>query len=145
MPSTQRVKDILESDLDDLKATILNDDTIIKSLPGGIDPEVINKVLIPKVIQEKYPELTAEELEEVRQHVVVDSVIKSGEITEGDGGKQFVRMAGRFINIDELHIDLIDRINPFQQAFEILSKSVTPNILKAISYSFVTTFIYYCE
>jgi hypothetical protein len=34
-------------------------------------------------------------------------------------------MANKFINIDELNIDLIDSINPFQQAFEILSKSVT--------------------
>jgi hypothetical protein len=41
-------------------------------------------------------------------------------------------MAGKFINIEDLHIDLIDRINPFQQAFEILSKSVTAQILRVI-------------
>jgi hypothetical protein len=34
-------------------------------------------------------------------------------------------MANKFINIDELSIDLIDTINPFQAAFEILSKNVT--------------------
>ena len=28
------------------------------------------------------------------------------------GDKRFVRMADKFINIDELHIDLIDRVNP---------------------------------
>jgi hypothetical protein len=39
--------------------------------------------------------------------------------------KRFIRMAGQFVNIDDLHIDLIDRINPFQKAFEILSKDVT--------------------
>ena len=33
-------------------------------------------------------------------------------------------MADKFVNIDDLHIDLIDQINPFQRAFEILSKSV---------------------
>jgi hypothetical protein len=61
----------------------------------------------------------------------VDSVIKNGEIkTEGD--KRFVRMADKFINIDELHIDLIDRINPFQKAFEILSKSLTTKVFKII-------------
>ena len=37
-----------------------------------------------------------------------------------------------FVNIDDLHIDLIDRINPFQKAFEILSKSVTARVLKVI-------------
>lgn len=131
LPSSKRVKDIIESDLNDLKATILQDDTVMKAIPGNLDPEVINKVLIPKIIQIKYPELSAEEVEEVRQHVVVDSIVKSGEIKEV-GDKRFIRMADKFVNIDDLHIDLIDRINPFQKAFEILSKDVTTKVLKVI-------------
>jgi len=130
-PSTQRVKDIIESDLNDLKAYILQDDTMLKAIPGNVDPEVINKVIIPKIIQVKYPELSEEEVEEVRQQVVVDSVIKNGEIKE-DGDRRFIRMAGRFVNIDDLHIDLIDCVNPFQRAYEILSKSVTTQVLKVI-------------
>lgn len=130
-PSTQKVKDIIDTDINDLKATILQDDKMIKALPGNVDPEVINTVMIPKIIKEKYPELSDEEVEEVRQHVVVDSVIKNGEIKE-TGDKRFIRMAGQFVNIDDLHIDLIDRINPFQQAFEILSKSVTARVFKVI-------------
>lgn len=130
-PSSKRVKDIIESDLNDLKAAILADDKIIKALPGNVDPEVINKVMIPKIIKVKYPELSPEEVEEVRQHVVVDSVIKNGEIKQ-EGDKRFVRMADKFINIDDLHIDLIDRVNPFQKAFEILSKSLTTKVFKVI-------------
>jgi len=131
-PSSQRVKDIVESDLNDLKAAILQDNKMLQALPGEfIDPEVINKVMIPKVIQTKYPELSDDEVEEIRQLVVADSVIKNGEIKEV-GDKRFVRMAGRFVNIEELHIDLIDRVNPFQKAFEVLSKSVTARLLKVI-------------
>lgn len=130
-PTSKRVKEIIESDLNDLKASILQDDTIIRALPGNMDPEVINKVLIPKVIQMKYPDLTTDELEEVRQYVVVDSAIKNGEIKKV-GDKRFVRMAGTFVNIDDLHIDLIDSINPFQKAFEILAKAVTTKVLKTI-------------
>ncbi len=130
-PSTDRVREIIESDINDLKASILQDDQMIKALPGNVDPEVINKVMIPKIIQMKYPDLTDLEVEEVRQHVVVDSVIKNGEIKEV-GDKKFVRMAGQFVNIDDLNIDLIDSINPFQEAFEILSKAVTSSILKVI-------------
>ncbi|HPW62653.1 MAG TPA: ATP-dependent helicase, partial [Cyclobacteriaceae bacterium] len=130
-PSSKRVREIIESDLNDLKATILQDDTMLKAMPGNVDPEVINKVLIPKIIQIKYPELSEEEIEEVRQHVVLDSVVKYGELKEV-GDKRFIRMAGQFVNIDDLHIDLIDRINPFQKAFEILSKSVTTKVLKVI-------------
>lgn len=130
-PSSKRVKEIVESDLNDLKASILQDDKMIKALPGNVDPEVINKVMIPKIIKIKYPELSDAEVEEVRQHVVVDSVIKNGEIKE-TGDKRFIRMAGKFVNIDDLHVDLIDSVNPFQAAFEILSKSVTAQVFRVI-------------
>ncbi|MGQ4006553.1 ATP-dependent helicase [Francisellaceae bacterium CB300] len=130
-PTSEKVKNIVEADLNDLKASILQDDQMLKAMPSDIDPEIINKVLIPKIIRNKYPELEDNEVEELRQHVVVDSVIKNGEIKEV-GDKKFVRMAGKFVNIDDLHIDLIDKVNPFQKAFEILSKSVTTGVLKAI-------------
>lgn len=131
-PTSLRVKKIVESDLNDLKASILQDPTMLKALPGEfIDPEVINKVLIPRVIRTKYPDLSDEQVEEVRQHVVADAAIKNGEIKEV-GDKKFVRMAGKFVNIEDLHIDLIDRVNPFQKAFEVLSKSVTASLLKVI-------------
>jgi hypothetical protein len=137
-PSTQRTKDIVESDLADLKAAILQDDKIIAASAGAVDPEVVNKVLIPKIIQIKYPDLTAEEVEEIRQHVVVDSAVSTGEIKE-EGDKKFIRMADKFVNIDDLNIDLIDSINPFQSAFEILSKSVTTNVLKLIQETIEST------
>jgi hypothetical protein len=130
-PSTARVKNIVETDLNDLKAKILQNQEMLKAMPGNIDPEVMNKVLIPKIIREVYPHLHEAEVEEVRQHVVVDSVIKNGEIKEV-GGRKFVLMAGKFVNINDLHIDLIDQVNPFQKAFEILSKSVTKQVLKVI-------------
>jgi len=131
-PSSQRVKEIVESDLNDLKAAILQDNKMLQALPGEfIEPEVISKVMIPKIIQTKYPELSHEEVEEIRQYVVADSVIKNSEIKEV-GDKYFVRMAGKFVNIEELHIDLIDQVNPFQKAFEVLSKSVTAKLLKVI-------------
>lgn len=104
---------------------------MLKGMPGNIDPEVINKVLIPKVIKVKYPELSEDEIEEVRQHVVVDSVIKNGDIKE-QGDMRFVRMADSFVNIEDIHIDLIDQVNPFQKAFEVLSKAVDTKTLRII-------------
>ena len=130
-PTSNRVKDILESDLDDLKATILQDANMQKAMPGQIEPEVINKVLIPKIISTRYPELTDAEVEEVRQHVVVDSVIKNSSIQEV-GNKKFITMGNKFVDIQDLNIDLIDQINPFQKAFEILSKNVTVPVLRLI-------------
>ena len=127
-PSSQRVKDIVEDDITDLTAAIFQDATILKAMPdASVDPEVINKVLIPKVIRTKYPDLTNDQVEEVRQHVVVNNAT----IKQVDD-KRFIRMAGEFVNIDIINIDLIDRVNPFQEAFEVLSKSVSAPVLKII-------------
>jgi len=131
-PSTAKVKQIIESDLNDLKAKVLQDNDMLKAMPSeSIEPEVINQVLIPKIIKETYPELSDDEIEEVRQYIVVDSVIKNGTIEE-QGNRKFIKMADTFVNIEEIHIDLIDSVNPFQKAFEILSKSVTAPVLRTI-------------
>ncbi len=134
-PSTARVKQIVESDLVDLMATVMGDDRVMKAAmnPEEIAPEVITQVFIPKVIETKYPELSAQEVEEVRQHVVANAAFKTS--AQGDMPEQndkLIRLAGKFIKVQELDIDLIDSINPFQLAYEILAKSVDADILKRI-------------
>lgn len=130
-PSTANVKKIIENDINDLKAKIMQDSQVQKTFTGEVDPKVLNKVLIPKVIQKVYPNLSDEEIEEVRQHVVVDTVMK-GAKSEVVGSKEFIRMGDKFINIEELDINLIDSINPFQKAFEVLSKELNSPVLKLI-------------
>ena len=130
-PSTQNVKNILDSDLTDLKANILQDPQIAKAVSGVVDPEVINKIMIPKIIMTRYPHLSEDEVEEVREHLVADMVIRGSNV-KTDGNRRFIDMSGKFVNLDELNIDLIDSINPFQQAFEVISKSITPKVLKSI-------------
>jgi hypothetical protein len=137
-PSSDRVKQIVATDLNDLKATILQDDTFVKAAAGNLDAEVANKVLIPKIIRERYPDLSAPQVEELRQQVVVDSVIKNGEVREV-GDKRFIKMSDKFVNIDDIDINLIDKVNPFQRAFEVLSKSVTPQVLRIIQDTITAT------
>jgi len=137
-PSTDRVKQIVATDLNDLKATILQDDTFVKAAAGNLDAEVTNKVLIPKIIRERYPDLNETQVEELRQQVVVDSVIKNGEAREVGGSKKFI-LNNRFFDVDDLDINLIDKVNPFQRAFEVISKSVTPSVLRIISDAITAT------
>lgn len=137
-PSSARVKQIVDTDLNDLKATILQDDTFARAAAGSVDAETTNKVLIPKIIREKYPELTEAQIEEVRQQVVVDSVVKNGAVRVV-GDQRFIKMAEKFVNINELNINLIDSVNPFQRAFEVVSKSVTPSVLRIIQDSIAAT------
>ena len=134
-PSTARVKQILASDLTDLTAAVMQDTRVLRAAmnPEEIPPEVVNKVYIPRVIEEKYPDLNEQEVEEVRQQVVANTVFK----TTGGGGmpevnNNLIKLADKFINVKELNIDLIDSINPFQMAYEIMSKSVDAEVLKCI-------------
>jgi hypothetical protein len=56
---------------------------------------------------------------------------KTAKVTE-DGHKKFITMANSFVNLDDLSIDLIDSINPFQRAFEVISKKVGSDVFRVI-------------
>lgn len=145
--SSDKTKTIVESQLDDLKAAILQDDMVVKALSGSTTSETITQHLIPKVIRERYPELSDGEVEEVRQRVLLDTIIKGNDIVDEKGnpistitddddrpseGNRLIKISNRFINIDKLSINLIDSINPFQRAYEVISKSVDAKTLKII-------------
>lgn len=94
-PSSARTRQILESDLNDLSAAIFQDEAVLRAAmnPDEYAPEVVNQVFIPKVIARQYPDLSAEEVEEVRQAVVANAVFKSPSVSiEQQGDTQFVRM-----------------------------------------------------
>lgn len=130
-PSHPRVKDIIDNDITDLKAKILQSPEIQNSMPGTVDPEVLNKALIPKVIKEVYPDLEEDELNELRDYVVVSSVIRGSNIVE-QGKDKLIAFAGRLVNVNELNMDLINAINPFQNAYEIMSKALSTRVFKAV-------------
>lgn len=117
----------------DLKSSILQSQDIQNAIVSGFDANTINNTLIPRVIIERYPELNNEELETVRQHTVADiNISASSKSLSEDGNREFIKMADRFINIDELNIDLIGSVNPFQHAYEMLSRDINSKTLKFI-------------
>lgn len=130
--SSEKTKIIVAEQLDDLKATILQDDMIVKAMASDTYAETINKVLIPKIIKEKYPDLTTDEVEEVRQRTILDTIVKGNNVEVQPDGQRLLRLTNKFINIDKLSINIIDTINPFQRAYEILSKQVNAGMLKVI-------------
>ena len=145
--SSEKTKLIVQEQLDDLKAAILQDEMVVRAISGSTTAETITQNLIPKVIRERYPDLSDGEVEEVRQRVLLDTMIKGNDIVDDRGepvdiissddeqeseGNRLIKIANRFINIDKLSINLIDTINPFQRAYEVLSKSVDAPTLKII-------------
>lgn len=157
-PSTDRVRMIVQEDLNDLLANVCQDPRITARAVAddATAPEVVNQVLIPKVIEERYPHLAPEEVEEVREHLLAGmAVIAEVNRLELEGGSdnrvaedrrtydagapdaeqtgtaRFVEMVRRFVNVADLSVDLIDSINPFQQAYEVLSKQMdAPTLAK---------------
>ena len=151
--SSVKTKMIIEQQLDDLQAAVLQDDLIIRAISGSTSAENITQNLIPKVIMKRYPDLSPEEVEEVRQHFLLNTLVKGNNITDDKGnpvdvspgmikpkdddetstdGNRLIRLANKFINIDKLSINLIDTINPYQKAYEVISKNVDSATLKVI-------------
>ena len=137
-PSTDNVRRIIQEDFTELQAAVLKDDAIQKSMSGGSDPEVTNKLHLPRIIEEKFKGLglTEQEIEEIRQHYIAETVIKPSRIKtreNTDGTKsQFIEMANKSFDLDNLSIDLIEKHNIYEHAFNVLSKSIDPPVLLAI-------------
>lgn len=150
--SSAKTQIIVQEQLDDLKAAILQNELVVRAITGSTTAETITQTLIPKVIRERYPDLSDGEVEEVRQRVILDTMLKSSTVVDEQGnpidlentiddsneespdseGNRLIKIAGKFINIDKLSINLIDTINPFQRAYEVVSKSVDAPTLKII-------------
>lgn len=137
-PSTDKVKKIIQEDMTELQAAVLQDNVMQKAMAGSIDAEVANRVHLSRIIAEKFKGLGLSdgEVEQIRQHFVAEALIKPSRIKEQknvDGTtSRFIEMANKRFDLDDLSIDLIDSCNIYENAFDVLSKSVDAPVLKAI-------------
>ena len=129
-PPSEKVKHILATELEDLTAAVLQDTQIQRAAANGHTGDYM-KHLQSKIIRERLPGLNEEEVEVTRQYLASNLAFKTAKITE-DGDKKFITLANSFVNLDELSIDLIDSINPFQHAFEVISKRVGADVFRVI-------------
>ncbi|MEX0895662.1 MAG: DEAD/DEAH box helicase [Patescibacteria group bacterium] len=126
----ENVKRILETELEDLTAAVLQDTQYQRSIAAN-HPTEYRKHIQSKIIREKLPELNDEEIEVTRQYLASNLAFKTGKISE-EGDNKFITMANSFVNLDDLTIDLIDKINPFQHAFEVISKEMGTDVFRVI-------------
>ena len=135
---TPEGKQIWEEDLDEMKATVLQDERVKASIESE-SPEYIHNILLPKIVEERYPQLPEEDREAISQRLSLDFVLRSVDptpVTEDDEekseGSRLVKIANTFINLDNLDINLIKTVNPFQRAYEIMSNEIDAPVLKVI-------------
>lgn len=145
--------------MDDIVSTLYQKPEVVGgAMVNEITPQLLREVEIPKVIQELFPEMDDEEVQAASNAVftrlAIETVVQgasSENDTPGDtavlrplGGisstdldeelhdRRLLKLGGKFIDIENLNMDLIREVNPFQGAYEILSKAVTPEVLKTI-------------
>jgi superfamily II DNA or RNA helicase len=144
-PKSEDAQRICQQDLNEVIAAFVQDKTSIERglFDEELVPEDLTVVRMGKIIKDKYPELDEEDQEAVRQHAVaaLNLTQKAKEVALGGAGGQgeqgpntaFVDGVRKYaMDVRELDIDLIDRINPFGEAYAILAKSMSEESLKQV-------------
>ncbi len=142
-PKSEEATRICREDLNEVIATFVQDKTNVERglFDEELVPEELTQVRMGKIIKDRYPELDEEDQEAVRQHAVaaLNLTQKAKEIaTGGAKGEEsantaFVDGVRKFVNVHDLDIDLIDRINPFGEAYAILAKTMSEDSLKQVA------------
>ena len=142
-PKSKEAKRICREDLNELLTSFVQDKNCIERglFDKEIVPEELTQVKMGRIVKEKFPNLDDEDQEAVRQHAVAAlNVIQQSKLNltpdeEKEPSKNTALIEGvkRFtMNVRDLDIDLIDRINPFDEAYSILAKSMTPERLRQV-------------
>jgi len=147
-PKSNEAARICTEDLNEVIAAFVQDKTTIERglFDEELIPEELTQVRMGKIIKDKYPELDEEDQETVRQHAIAALNItqKAKEIAlggDGTGGDDqpsantaLIDGVRKFaMDVRELDIDLIDRINPFGEAYAILAKTMSEDSLKQVA------------
>jgi len=142
-PKSAEAVRICREDLNEVIATFVQDkNTIERGLfDEELVPEELTQVRMGKIIKDKYPDLDEEDQEAVRQHAVaaINLVQQAKQLAGGNGSEPVANTAliqgvRKFaMDVRELDIDLIDRINPFSEAYAILAKAMSEESLKQVA------------
>ena len=143
-PKTEEATRICQEDLNEVIATFLQDKTAIERglFDAELVPEELTQVRMGKIVKDKYPNLDEADREAVRQHAVAalnftqmaKEVASGGVLAEPSANIAFVAGVRKYaMDVRDLDIDLIDRINPFGQAYAILAKTMTEESLKQVA------------
>ncbi len=143
-PKSEEATRICQEDINEVITAFVQDRPTIER--GLFDeetvPEELTQVRMGKIVRERYPELSDEDQEAVRQHAVAAFVLtqtaKAAAVTGGDaelhGNTALIDGVRKFaMDVRELDIDLIDRRNPFGEAYAILAKSMNEATLKQVA------------
>lgn len=154
-PQTPEATRICKEDLNEVVTSFLQDKTVLER--GLFDkdntlPEELTQLRMGKIVRERYPDLSETDQEAIRQHAVAAmNITQQAKLllaqadAAGDGGGDgrsttpgnmaLLDGVRRFVNVRDLDIDLIDRINPFEAAYAVLAKAMDEKSLRQVQAS----------
>lgn len=149
-PKSKEAARICQEDLNEVITAFVQDKTTLERglfdgdhAGGETLPEELTQVRMGKIVGAKFPELDAEDQEAVRQHAIAalnltqkakEMALSTSDMIEASGNTALIDGVRKFaMDVRELDIDLIDRINPFGEAYAILAKTMSEESLKQVA------------
>jgi hypothetical protein len=145
-PKSPEASRICREDLNEVIASFVQDRPSIERglFDEELVPEELTQLRLGKIIKGRYPELDEEDQEAVRQHAIAAlnltqqakkiAIGGDGSGDEPSANTALIDGVRKFaMDVRELDIDLIDRINPFQEAYAILAKTMSEESLKQVA------------
>jgi superfamily II DNA or RNA helicase len=148
-PKSKEAERICQEDLNEVITAFVQDKQALERglfdgdhAGGETLAEELTQVRMGKIIKDRYPELDDGDREAVRQHAITalnltqkaKEVVLLGEETEKTGNTALIDGVRKYaMDVRDLDIDLIDRINPFSEAYAILAKTMSEESLKQVA------------
>ncbi len=148
-PQSTEATRICKEDLNEVVSSFLQDKTVLER--GLFDkentlPEELTQLRMGKIVRERYPDLSDVDQEAIRQHAIAAMNITQQAklaLAQADangsdnvqGSTALLDGVRKFVNVRELDIDLIDRINPFDAAYAVLAKAMDEKSLRQVQAS----------
>jgi hypothetical protein len=150
-PQSPEATRICKEDLNEVVTSFLQNKTVLER--GLFDkentlPEELTQLHMGKIVRERYPDLSDTDQEAIRQHAIAAMnitqqaklALAQADANGGTGGMAQGSTAlldgvRKFINVRDLDIDLIDRINPFDAAYAVLAKAMDEKSLRQVQAS----------
>lgn len=146
-PKSDEARRICNEDLNEIIAAVVQDKTALERglFDEELVPQEITQVRAGAIIRDRYPDLSEEDQEAVRQRaiaaLVTTQAAKQALLSGTDDGgtvpaanTALIDGIRRFaMDVRELDIDLIDSINPFKEAYAIMAKTMSEDSLKQVA------------
>jgi len=143
-PQSPEATRVCQEDLNEVIAAFVQDKSAMER--GLFDdetaPQELTQERMGKIVKDRYPELSEGDQEAVRQHAIaalnITQQAKARLASDGDAGASqntaFIDGVRKFaMDVRNLDIDLIDRVNPFEAAYAVLAKAMDEGTLKQVA------------